>query len=85
LYNECYGSEYHGINQVVSWFDDWNQCGTVLKCDIKQFIHQRNITVVEWYFECNYNNSITGFDGISLVESDVSGKILSIKEFYKNI
>lgn len=81
IYSECYGPEYHGIYQVIKWFIDWNQRGTVLKWNIKQFIHQNNITVAEWYFECNYNNSIAGFDGISLVEFDITGKILSIKEF----
>lgn len=81
IYSECYGPEYQGINQVLTWFVEWNQCGTVLKWDIKQFIHQDNITVVEWYFECNYNNVVDGFDGISLVEFDAFGKIQSIKEF----
>jgi hypothetical protein len=81
VYSECYGPEYRGINQVLTWFVDWNRCGTVLKWDIKQFIHQKNISVVEWYFECDYNNSIAGFDGISLVEFDAKGKIFSIKEF----
>lgn len=81
IYSECYGPEYHGINQVITWFTNWNQRGTVLKWNIKQFIHQNNITAVEWYFECNYNYSISGFDGISLVEFDAIGKILSIKEF----
>ena len=81
MYSECYGPEYHGINQVISWFMDWNKSGTVLKWDIKQFIHQNNMTVVEWYFECDCNSSIAGFDGMSLVEFNSIKKILSIKEF----
>lgn len=80
-YSECYGPEYHGIKQVITWFMDWNKCGTVLKWDIKQFIHQKNVTAVEWYFECNYNNSIDGFDGVSLIEFDNNGKIFRVKEF----
>lgn len=80
-YTESYGPEYRGVIQVITWFMDWNQRGTVLKWDIKQFIHQENITAVEWFFECNYNNSIAGFDGVSLVEFDAMGKIFSIKEF----
>jgi hypothetical protein len=81
IYSECYGPEYHGINQVITWFMDWNHCGTVLKWDIKQFIHHNNVTAVEWYFECSYDNSISGFDGMSLIEFDDTGKILNIKEF----
>lgn len=81
LYSECYGPEYRGINQVTTWFVDWNRCGAVRKWDIKQFIHQNNITAVEWYFECIYNNSIAGFDGVSLIEFDDNGKIINIKEF----
>lgn len=81
IYSECYGPEYRGINQVNTWFKDWNQRGAVTKWDIKQFVHQYNITVVEWYFECIYDNSIAGFDGVSLIEFDDEGKITSIKEF----
>ncbi len=81
IYIECYGPKYSGINQVVAWFLDWHQCGAVRKWDIKQFLHQKNTTVVEWYFECSYNGSVDGFDGVSLVEFDDNGKIISIKEF----
>ncbi len=81
IYIECYGPEYHGINQVIAWFNDWNRHGTVLRWDIKQFIHQKNVAAVEWYFECNYKNSIAGFDGVSLVEFDSMKKICRIKEF----
>ncbi|WP_341456669.1 hypothetical protein [Clostridium beijerinckii] len=46
-YSECYGPEYHGIDTVTTWFKEWNKRGKVLVWDIKQFIHQGNITVVE--------------------------------------
>ena len=39
------------------------------------------ITVVEWNFECNYNNEIGGFDGVSIIEFDKSMKIINLKEF----
>lgn len=80
-YSECHGPEYHGIHQVITWFLDWNRQGRVLKWDVKQFIHEENITVVEWYFECQYQDSIAGFDGVSIIEFNTNGKILSIKEF----
>lgn len=39
------------------------------------------ITVVEWNFECNYNNEIDGFDDVSIIEFDKSMKIINLKEF----
>lgn len=81
VYSECYGPEYRGINQIIQWFNDWNKQGTVLQWKIKQFIHQNNQAVVEWYFECNYDKKISGFDGVSIIEFDSENKIRSLKEF----
>lgn len=81
VYTECYGPEYHGLPQVLKWFSDWNINGTVLKWEIKNFIHQGAFTAVEWYFECNYDNEISGFDGVSIVEFNENMKIVSLKEF----
>ena len=39
IYSECYGPEYHGLPQILKWFSDWNKKGTVLKWEIKKFIH----------------------------------------------
>lgn len=52
-----------------------------MKWEIKKFIHQDMITVVEWNFECNYNNEIDGFDDVSIIEFDKSMKIINLKEF----
>ena len=38
-------------------------------------------TVVEWYFECDYNNEISGFDGVSIIEFNKNMKIINLKEF----
>lgn len=81
VYSECYGPEYHGLSQILKWFTDWNQNGTVLKWEIKKFIHQDSFTAAEWYFECDYHNMIDGFDGVSVIEFDENGKIISLKEF----
>ena len=81
IYSECYGPEYLGIEQVRQWFEDWNRCGTVLTWNIKQYIHQLNQTVVEWYFECEYEENRSGFDGVSIIEFSDNGMISSIKEF----
>ena len=81
IYSECYGPEYHGIEIIKRWFGDWNKQGQVLIWDIKQFIHEANISVVEWHFKCEYNREIGEFDGISLIEFNNVNKIISIKEF----
>jgi hypothetical protein len=81
MYSECYGPEYHGISQVKKWFADWCVHGTVLEWNIKQFINQDKKTVVEWYFKCNYDGVISGFDGVSLIEFNQNEKICCLKEF----
>ena len=80
IYSECYGPEYHGLTQILKWFADWNINGAVLKWKIKKFIHQGMFTVVEWYFECDYNNEIGGFDGVSIIEFNKNMKIINLKE-----
>lgn len=81
IYSECYGPEYHGIEQILKWFSDWNKIGTVLDWRIKGYVHQGNITVAEWYFKCNYNNAIEGFDGVSVIKFSNDKKIVELKEF----
>jgi hypothetical protein len=81
VYSECYGPEYHGIDQIKKWFNDWQKNNTVLEWDIQRYIHQNNTVVVEWYFKCNYNGAIDGFNGVSLIEFSAEEKIKSIKEF----
>lgn len=81
VYSECYGPEYHGISQILQWFADWNRNNTVLEWPIKRFVHQENITVVEWYFRCRCGDAVDGFDGVSFVEFNESRKIISLKEF----
>ncbi|WP_205739169.1 nuclear transport factor 2 family protein [Halocella sp. SP3-1] len=81
VYSECYGPEYRGIRQIIQWFDDWNERGTVIRWDIKQFIHQMNQTAVEWYFECEFAGQISRFDGVSIIVFNDNGKIIDIKEF----
>lgn len=80
VYSECYGPEYRGLGQVKQWFSDWNQRGKVLEWQIKSFLHEGSRTAVEWYFRCDYEGE-AGFDGVSLIEFDENGKIVSLKEF----
>jgi len=59
VYSECYGPEYHGIEQILKWFKDWNVTGSVLRWDIKQINLLDKTAFVEWYFECDCDNSRT--------------------------
>lgn len=81
IYSECYGPEYHGIEQILKWFADWNKAGSVLEWRVKSYIHQDNITVVEWYFCCDYENNVDGFDGVSIIKFGEDKKIKELKEF----
>ncbi len=81
VYSECYGPEYRGLGQIKKWFADWNRHGKVLEWDIKGVLHQGSRTAVEWYFRCEYDGNTDGFDGVSLIEFDEAGKIVSLKEF----
>lgn len=58
IYSECYGPVYKGIGQIIRWFEDWNQKGTVLQWDIKRVMVAGNTAVVEWYFKCDYEGNI---------------------------
>ena len=80
VYTECYGPEYHGVEQLKQWFGDWQQKGKVLEWTIKQFLHQNNVVAVEWYFKCDYENHVDGFDGVSII-TFAEEKMLTVKEF----
>lgn len=81
IYSECYGPVYKGIEQVIRWFEDWNCKGTVLQWDIKRVIASESTAIVEWYFQCDYDGNIDGFDGVTIAEFDADRKISNLKEF----
>lgn len=85
VYSECYGPEYRGLEIIERWFTDWNKRGTVLIWDIKQFIHQDNLTAVEWYFKYEYDGVVGEFDGVSLIEFNNANYIVNLKEFQSKI
>ena len=85
IYSESYGPKYSGIENIERWFEDWNKRGTVNVWDIKQFIHEANMTAVEWYFKCEYDGNIGEFNGVSLIEFNDVNRIVSIKEFQSKI
>ena len=81
VYSECYGPEYRGLNQIQRWFSDWNLRGTVLQWDIRNAIESGSTLCVEWYFRCEYDGNMDGFDGVSWIEFDDCGKIKALREF----
>jgi len=81
IYTECYGPEYHGLSQIVRWFTDWNQKGRVLEWTIKRMVEQDKTIVVEWYFSCDYEGNVDGFDGVTIADFDDTGKIFRLREF----
>lgn len=81
LYSECYGPEYHGLSQIVTWFENWNNKGQVLELTIKRIFEQNQTLIVEWYFRCNYDGKIDGFDGVTIADFDKDMKILKLCEF----
>lgn len=85
VYSECYGPEYLGLATIERWFDDWHKRGKVLVWSIKQFIHQGDLTAVEWYFKCEYDGEIGEFDGVSLIEFNKDNRIVNLKEFQSKL
>lgn len=79
-YIECYGPEYENKKQCLKWFNDWNEKGSVLEWSIKQIKSVEQTHFVEWYFKCEYEGNIDGFDGVSIIET-VDNKISLVKEF----
>ncbi|MGT2784280.1 nuclear transport factor 2 family protein [Streptococcus merionis] len=68
VYRECYGPEYHGIEQILQWFKDWNSKGTVQSWDIKRMIVSGDIVVVEWHFCYCYDGLADQFEGVTIAE-----------------
>lgn len=81
LYSESYGPEYQNKAQVKKWFEDWHTKGKVVRWDIYGIHSDNSVYTVEWYFECEYLEIISRFNGVSLIEFNKHGKIAIVKEF----
>jgi ketosteroid isomerase-like protein len=81
VYTECYGPQYHGLDQIVSWFNDWNERGSVLEWTIRRIFETGKTVIVEWYFKCDYDQRVSGFDGVTIADFNDEGKIFCLKEF----
>lgn len=51
-----------------------------LPWDIKRETVFRNIVVVEWYFKCDYEDNMDGFDKGTKAEFDFVMKICDLRE-----
>ena len=80
-YSECYGPEYHGLSQIIRWFEEWNQHGRVLEWTIKRTVENEKTLVAEWYFKCVYDGNVDGFDGVTIADFDNNNKIIRLCEF----
>jgi len=81
VYSECYGPEYHGLHQIRCWFADWNRRGTVLRWEISRMIAHGNTVCAEWYFSCEYEGVVDGFNGVSVIEFNDRKKMISVREY----
>lgn len=81
VYTECYGPQYHGLPQILRWFADWNQKGTMLQWDIFRMVEQGRTVVVQWFFRCDYDGTVSGFDGVSVIDFNEADRICRLGEY----
>ncbi len=81
IYSECYGPEYHGLSQILKWFEDWNKKGSVLEWSLKRVIEKDRTIIAEWFFKCDYEGTYSEFDGVTIADFDASMKIIKLCEF----
>ena len=81
VYGESYGPVYRGIGQILRWFEDWNRRGAVLQWDIRSFAAVGRTAYVEWFFRCEYDGEIGGFDGVTIAQFDEQLRIRKLREF----
>ncbi len=81
VYIESWGPEYKGAADIKRWFDEWNLRAEAKVWDIKQFIHNENQTVVEWYFASVDMGEEAELDGVSIIKWTNDNKIKYLKEF----
>ena len=81
-YIESWGPEYAGREMIARWFRDWHENGKVLQWDAQEFLHDRDTTVVRWYFRCQMKGEeASGFDGLSLIRWSKDEKIAFLQEY----
>lgn len=81
VYIESDGKEYHGTDQLVCWFGDWNTHGIVERWDISACSHSGDRCFAEWDFVCVYDGNRSEFDGVTIAEFDADGRISALREY----
>lgn len=85
-YIECYGPAYEGIAQIQQWFKDWHSNGgCVIKWSIGEFVHYKENCICDWYFECEYDSKIDGFNGVSWIKFNDNNKIVELREYKSEV
>ena len=85
-YIECYGPAYEGLVQIQRWFKDWHEhggCALIWKID--KFVHSGEYSICDWYFECEYDGKIDGFNGVSWIKFNDENKIIELKEYQSKV
>ena len=81
VYTECYGPQYHGLEQLHRWFEDWNRQGRVISWDISRVMECGSTLIAEWYFRCVFGGEESGFDGVTVADFNAGGKIIRLSEY----
>lgn len=81
VYIESDGKRYHGAAQLVRWFGEWHEHGTVEQWDITSISHSGSRSFVEWSFVCVYDGNRSGFEGVTIADFNADGRIALLKEF----
>ena len=84
-YVECYGPTYAGLAQIKRWFNDWQEHGKVLTWEINEFVHNRENSICNWNFKCEYDCKIDVFNGVSWIKFNDENKIVEIREYQSKI
>lgn len=85
-YIECYGPAYEGLVQIQRWFKDWHEHGgCALTWKIDKFVHSGEYSICDWYFECEYDGKIDGFNGVSWIKFNDENKIIELKEYQSKV
>ncbi|EHI98817.1 hypothetical protein CDLVIII_2155 [Clostridium sp. DL-VIII] len=85
MYIECYGPAYKGIGQVKKWVTEWYKHGRVIVWNINEFVHNERYSICDWYFECEYDGKLDGFNGVSWIEFSERNKIIKLREYQSKV
>jgi len=53
----------------------------VLEWSIKRILCQNGTLVAEWYFRCDYEGAVGGFDGVTIADFNEDLRIMKLLEF----